>query len=297
MMQIVYILSLILISHSYSATKILMPTDNLPRELIYLTESLQELHLKHPGKIENIDETFKDLEENFKRLGKQELFFISKSEVYKTSLAFKPPLTVKTKFYRPEIILELNEKLKVVKLNSFAHWLVSSILKDTKNIFENKHFPSLLNERAKGALISGGPKKLQKKLNFTLPWLQSFLYEDPELFQYSLLPLMKKIISNISKKTTYLLNYSSDSLRKSESLVYFKEQSLEIDKAGKPVTVEDILDPLLNKLRNKNLPIPVDDWLGSEDDFATKLTPLKFEHATKDYIPPEKLPQPVDEDW
>lgn len=294
-------LSLIIFSQVsvlHAATKVFMPTDKLPRELIYLTESLQELQVKDISKTKDNDALFKILEDKFQLLSKEELYFLSKAEVYKTSLAFKPPLTIKEKFYQKKIVTEIEDKLKVVQLNSFSHWLVSSILKDTKDIFDNRHFPTYSIERRKGVIATSSSKKLQKKLNFLLPWMQSFLNEDYQLFQYSLIPLMHKILAKIIKKTEYIIVHTNkvQDKDKKQLIEYFKEQSIQLDKTGKPISVEDILDPLIGKLKNKNLPIPVDDWLTNEDDFATGLTPIEIQKPSKGYVAPKKLPSPV-EDW
>ncbi|MBK26670.1 MAG: hypothetical protein CME70_21900 [Halobacteriovorax sp.] len=286
-------------SSAWSATKVLMPSERLPRELIYLTESIQELQLKDIEKTRDNDKLFKNLEDKFQSLSKEELYFISKSEIYKTALAFKPPLNITDKYFQKSIITEVEEKIKTVKLNSFTHWLIASILKDLNDIFNNRDFPTFFAERNKGIVISSKSKRLQKKLNFLLPWIQGFLTEETALFQYSLLPLMNKSLQNISIKIDYLLRHSaaiSPNSKSQEKIVYFEEQSMELDKSGKLVTVEDILDPLIGKLKNNNLPVPVDDWIGDEDDFASGLTPIEINKAEGNYQAPKKLPAPV-EGW
>jgi hypothetical protein len=295
LMIVVIILST---SITLAATRVFMPTDKLPREIIYLTESLQELQAKDIVKTKDNDALFKKLELKFQLLSKQELYFIAKSEVYKTSLAFKPPLKVKNKFYLKKIVTEIEDKLKIVKLNSFSHWLVTSILKDVNDLFDNRHFPTFTIERNRGVISSSSSKRLQKKFNFLLPWMQSFLAEDGQLFQYSLLPLMKKILNKLFVKIEYLTVHTNrlGPSGKKEIITYFKEQTIQLDKTGKPISVEDILDPLIGRLKNKNLPIPVDDWLEDEDDFAKGLTPIKIQKPTGNYVAPEKLPTPVD-DW
>lgn len=295
---LVAVLCIIQSSLSFSATKVFMPTDKLPREMIYLTESIQELQAKDIAKTKDNDALFKKLEEKFQLISKQELYFIAKSEIYKTSLGYRPSLKVKNKFYQKKIITEIEAKLKVVKLNSFSHWLVSSILKDINNLFENGQFPTYTLERNRGVITSGASKKLQKKFNFLLPWMQSFLDEDSRLFQYSLIPLMHKVLNKLLVKITYLTVHTNREASKDPKspIAYFKEQTIQLDKTGKPISVEDILDPLLGKLKNKNLPVPVDDWLQDEDDFATGLTPIKIQKPTGNYTAPEKLPVPVN-DW
>lgn len=280
-----------------AATKVLMPSDKLPRELIYLTESIQELQLKDIEKTKDNDAFFKTLEKKFHSLSKEELYFISKSEIYKTALAYKPPLSITDKYFQKSIISEVEEKIKTEKLNSFTHWLIGSILKDLTDIFNNRDYPTFFAERNKGIVTSSKSKRLQKKLNFLLPWIQSFLSEETALFQYSLLPLMNKSLKNISTKIDYLLRHSAPlklDKESNEKVVYFEEQSMELDKTGKLVTVEDILDPLIGKLKNNNLPIPVDDWVGDEDDFASGLTPIEINKPEGNYQAPKNLPSPAD---
>jgi len=293
------VISILVSFSALSATKVLMPSEKLPRELIYLTESIQELQLKDIEKTRDNDQLFKNLQSKFQKLSKEELYFISKSEIYKTALAFKPPLNITDKYFQKTIISEVEEKIKTVRLNSFTHWLIASILKDLNDIFNNRDFPTFYAERNKGIVSSSKSKRLQKKLNFLLPWIQGFLTEETALFQYSLLPLMNKSLENISTKIDYLLRHSSTlnpKVESEEKVVYFEEQSMELDKSGKLVTVEDILDPLIGKLKNNNLPVPVDDWIGDEDDFASGLTPIEINKAEGNYQAPKKLPAPV-EGW
>ena len=290
-----FILSLYLPLFAIAANKVLMPTDKLPRELIYLTESLQELQIKDIEKTKENDAIFKKLSSNFQVQTKEEIYFITKSEIYKTALAFKPSLNTTDKFYQKAILEEVEGKLKTVKLNSFSHWLIGSILKDIKDIFGSRHFPSFYAERNRGAVVTAKSKRIQKKLNFLLPWIQSFMNEDTTLFQYSLIPLMKKSLEKIELQLSYL-NAHSQKLgdnEEQEKVVYFEEQKLELDKLGKLITVEDILDPLLGQLKNKNLPVPVDDWIENEDDFAKGLTPIKVLKPEGNYKAPEKLPKPA----
>lgn len=282
----------------FSATKVLMPTENLPKELIYLTESLQELNLKNIEKTKDNDQSFTDLEKKLQYLTKQEVYFLVKSEMYKSVLSFKPPAKIKDMYYQKEILALVEERLKTVSLNSFSQWLITSILKDLNILFESKHYPSFTLERGKGVVTSSSSKKMQKKFNFLLPWIQSFLDEEAQLFQYSLIPVMEKSLSSINKKIGYLISFSekSTSEETKDGVKYFKEQVIQLDKAGKAISVEDILNPLIGKLKNKNLPVPVDDWLESEDDFATGLTPVQIQKPSGNYIAPKKLPKPV-EGW
>jgi hypothetical protein len=278
------------------SVELLMPTDKLPRELIYLTESMQEIDLKDRERVKANDKLFLELEMVFRKLTKEELYFISKSELYKTALAFKPPLKITEKYYSQEIISEIEEKLKTTKLNSFSHWLIGGILKDLNNLFESRHFPSFINERNKGALTSGRSRTIQKKMNFLLPWLQSFMNEETALFEHSLRPLMLKTLKKIHVKANYLLDFSKSNLeRKVSAISYFNKQDLKLNKDGKSSTVEDILDPLLSGLKNKNLPIPVDDWVDKDDEFTKGLTPLPVLRPTGNYTAPKNLPVPAEE--
>lgn len=280
---------------TFAATKVLMPTEKLPRELIYLTESLQELQIKDIEKTRDNDETFKKLSKEFQNLTKEELYFISKSEVYKTVLKFRPTSSVKEEYYKEEILEKISEKLSTTKINSFTHWLIKGIVKDIKDIFSSRAFPTFVIERKKGVVSSSSSRKVLRKLNFLLPWIQSFMTEDTGLFELSLLPMMNEILKKISEKIGYLALYSTNDSKNDEEIKYFEEQTIQLDKSGKPVTVEDILDPLLGKYKNKNLPIPVDDWIQDEDDFAKTLTPIKNLAPTEGYRAPEKLPDPVEE--
>jgi hypothetical protein len=273
-----------------------MPTDKLPRELIYLTESLQEIDLKNEERIRQNDKIFLNIETLFKRLTKEELYFLSKTELYKTALAFRPPLKVSEKFYSKDIIVKVDEKLKITKLNSFSHWLIAGILKDLSNLFESRHFPSFINERNKGALTSGKSRSIQKKMNFLLPWLQSFMNEETGLFEYSLRPLMLKTLEKIQTKANYLMDFSrANTSRKIKETTYFLKQNLNINKEGRPTTVEEILDPLLSGLKNKNLPVPVDDWIDEEDEFTKGLTPSPVVNPSGNNTAPKTLPTPVEE--
>lgn len=291
-----FILGLLYSSLSLSAVEVLMPTDNLPRELIYLTESMQDLDLKDTEKLKKNDKLFLEIEALFKQLTKEELYFISKAELYKTTLAFKPSLKISEKYYSKEIISEIEEKLKVTKLNSFSHWLISGLLKDLSDLFESRHFPSFLNERNKGALTNGKSRSTQKKFNFLLPWLQSFMNEEIALFEYSLRPLMLKTLEKIQIKGNYLLDFSKpNSARKVQKVSYFSKQKLNINKEGKASTVEDILDPILSGLKNKNLPVPVDDWIDEQDEFSKGLSPSPVVKPGTNTTSPINLPTPVEE--
>jgi hypothetical protein len=120
--------------------------------------------------------------------------------------------------------------------------------------------------------------------------------EEVALFEYSLRPLMLKTLEKVLSKGNYLLDFSkTNAPREPQDLTYFSKQKLNLNNDGKSSTVEEILDPLLSGLKNKNLPIPVDDWIEEEDEFSKGLSPTPILKPTGNYTAPKNLPTPVEE--
>lgn len=278
-----------------------MPVKDFPSELTFLIESIQDYKL---GKKESED-FFKELslmDQIFGELTKEEIYFISKSEIYKSFLKINPEKkSYPIKYYNPEIVEKFKKALSKnkKKYSKFVLWIGYAIATDLENIFNSYNFPMLvIRKKNKRPYSSNQMKKLDKKFRLLIPWYDNFVIRDPEDLAKFIKDKMLSNLAHLNKISILLHKFSRFKKFKAlklakEDFILFKLKDVSKIEVKMP-TDEDILNSIkIPKVEKKPVLNAKKKWTPKE--IKEGKAPL-FPMADPNYIPPKTLPKPVD-DW
>ncbi len=266
-----------------SAVQIFKPKENLPVEFSYLIESLQQYPLTEKER-EELSQEIKKLDKLFSQMSKEEVFFLSKSEIYQ-ELLNKPRLAQQQKFYDKKILRTLLDfiETKIESYHPFAKWIMIATYADLKLIFGSPYYNTFIVEKKALALKNKNAAMIEKKLSLVLPWYEDIIGQSPEEFHENLKPIMMAILSKINRKIGYLLEYSrfdKTDLSTTGELKYFEVTTSE-GKVEKKDPIADLEIP-----NEKPAESAKQEWMPRNE--PTEPNP--------NYVAPEKLPSPTD-DW
>ncbi len=287
-------------------------TDAAPLELSLIYSSIYKKNL--PPLIQTkLNELSNQLMTNFSKLSKEEIYFIAKSEIYKTILSER--LSKKSDADRPHPNIEEIEKrvlfyLDDKQLTPFASWVLTAILKDLQvsgqlNVTTNKTYSLLL------------------------PWVYYIMSTDPISFNNICHEIAISSLEVILQQTTILISLSKFNDKKTPeptsdvtTTSYLVENDTIIVNESEENSLEDFLksetEPITTKEKTTTnnwvpkddntlplskpdptytppsvLPVPVSSW----DDLPINSNSINlFPTPEPNYQPPSQLPVPVD-DW
>lgn len=316
--------------------EVYLPNNKFPLEFVLLIQSLQ--------KIELTDEEKKDLIKNIAIIdqiaaimSKEEIFFIIKTEIYKAILNKYKDEKTRFKLYRPENIVKLKDfsKRKFTALLPFANWMARAIQSDMKVIIKSHLFNKLINHLKRTNLINNSNlRKVKRRLSLLLPWYQklSTLAKNDidELMKEFMIECLRKITFFIKslaqftqekelaispKVTSYKFfkkfdlssirgipkSYDILTIMKFDDEVKTAKQTLTESSKWKPskeVLPKGYPTPSPNYVPPEVLPQPVDDWMPKEDKDTSKISkrniPLVVPTIDPKYVPPKNLPKPAE---
>lgn len=275
-----------------------MPNDTLPLEISHIVTTIQQFDLDSSEK-QTLKELLTEIDVSFNQMTKEEIFFISKSEIYKAILKFKPQLNIRARSYDPIILKELDEIIKENKRSPFTRWIIKSIHADLKKLFKSPLFHSFNKTHVRLKLTTRQQKLFRRKMNLLLPWYEQLTNSTIEEFEKNLKPLLFFSLKNIaqnSKKLVLFSRFKIQNRSKSNSkLTFFSLQKKEILDKKKPLTTSilEIINPVINSSPLEQLPDPVSDWI-PRDDHGKEIKAIASHIRDLSYKPPKKLPSPVD---
>ena len=244
---------------------------DLPGELKLIFQSLAKIKLNEKEK-KMLDDIVWHVDRYFTSMEKEEIFFLIKVNVYKTILEFKKKNKRILSISPEEMENLVGEKLKSAPYSEFSKWLLRAIISDYKNIIKTKNYK----------IIHGDSKKLQ----LIMPWYFDFINLSMEEFELNLKDLYFLILKKISLASMGLLNHSRFNYKESpsEKLAFFeyREPALLIQ----PDTLDNILAIPSEPADSSPVAAPWRPRGQRRDDDLLK---------DPDYIPPEKLPESIDE--
>lgn len=286
-------------SKDQNKRKFLVPKNNLPVEMGFL---IQSLHLSKLSPIEKriLDQSLVKLDQVFESLSKEEIFFIIKTEAYKTILKHKPDLQVQKSSYNKDIIKFFDSYIHKEPITPFAKWTLYSIKSDLEEILESSMFATWQVRKKYNNPLDGKLRRLEKKLNLLLPWYEYMKLTGPKEFDDGLKDLMLSLLDKINLYSFQLVSYANPTTVEITPLrpkfTYFEEREFDIEKKAEfEKTVEKVVDSVLKNQKPKALPTPVNDWLPKEDGSLPE-NARALPTPDPNYKAPEELPKPVD-DW
>ncbi|MBT3585715.1 MAG: hypothetical protein HN509_12495 [Halobacteriovoraceae bacterium] len=242
----------------------------------------------------------KDLDFYFSKMTKEEILFISKTEIYKLLLKSKPKLKIRASSYDRKILDKIQAHANHVK-KPLSKWLLLSIKTDLKELFDNAAFKRLQKEILGVFKVrKKSTKKLKKKIDFLLPWYELIDTFGVEELDDQLLDLCYQAIENINLQSKLILTYSRfsdiEAARKNHSsLAFFLEKEQKPDYIKDSPTLDQIIQPLVKLPNPFVLPKPTNDWAPKADD-TIQARALVIPTPNPNYKAPKEIPQPVN-DW
>jgi len=265
--------------------KIVRPTNELPAELSLIYQSYQGPNA-NSSLLQKILQYSFQIETYAPLINKEDLYFIIKSEIYKTILRNGDSVKM---IITPDDLKLIYDNIKKCD-DPFLKWIQLSLASDARSVFNGKNYREYVLQNANGRLDTVIAKKTYKKLQILSRLFSQFNVDSSQGIKQDLQTLIEKIINNVIQ-SLYIMSSEtrfdkiptiSDDPSK---LKYFKLElptTNPIAKSSKQSekSVEDILD---GEPAPQKMPIPVEeDW--SED----KNSPLDL----------KKLPKPSnDADW
>jgi len=258
------------------------PKEDMPYELKIIYQSYNALALDKDSTSDQMYRFLEILLKNLSHMDREEILFLSKSEILKTILKLKPESATST-VLSGEFLRDLKSQLTSEEYNQmlpYSKWLLTSLLIDYEDLYKGKN-------RNQVTL---------KRLEMILPYLNyirlNSLKDFDQMNHEVLLVISKKLVHF----TSALLFYSSRLGAVATKTMLADISNQKPQEAHSDKSIESIIDPILEKHKKLGLPLPVDDWKPSETDYGLSTKPQSTESAKSAPITPENLPKPVD-DW
>jgi hypothetical protein len=284
-------------STSFSASSnshvIFQTGKGLPLEFDYILESIQKYITSNKEKT-LFKQKISKLDQLFSKMTKEEIFFIIKSESYKTILKIKPQFAIKKSYYDQKSLTVFDKFLSSKTISSFSKWVARSIYNDLKNIYSSSEFTTYMYRKKNSSILTKEYILIDKKLNILLPWVGYLLLSRPNEFEEDMKKYMTELFEKISIYANQYLQFSKfekveiSPLKTKLRFFYIKEyiDPIQTDIGSSVLKIEDInIDP--------------DQFLVDEDaisGWVPKNAPPVIPTPDPNYIKPDKLPVPTN-DW
>ncbi|MBL6988861.1 MAG: hypothetical protein ISR65_03750 [Bacteriovoracaceae bacterium] len=280
--------------------------DKLPLELIFLIDSIQRLSAKSWDKIQfrDFSQTILKLDLAFSKMQHLDMFFLAKTEIYKSILHFNQSIKSIHSIPTPKQF-EINRKLlssKLKNLPAFVFWLVMATQRDIKLLIGSTSYNDLMEHlKRKRRLKDRRLKSLHHKFNYLLPLYEKIITLTEEELGQDLLPLMNSTLKKLAHFGTIFVRYGhyqtktktkakgKGKTKDEDKLQFFTIANQLSNNETLQSRVDEIIDNLINKIANQTGPALPPQWAPQADTIGlTKPNPH--------YLPPQKLPRPVT-DW
>lgn len=281
MKLIISLIFFMLSSLAFGKVQYFHPNSEMPVELKTIFDSYNSLATEKDAYTDEMAKYLEFINNNFSKLDREEILFISKSEIIKTVLKESPKEFI-TSAIPQDFLTELSINLKSEEsqnLTPFAKWLITSLLADYDNLY-----------RMKKNTVT------QKRLDLIIPFLNGIRLNGIADFEVRCRDLMLLITKRLVHFSSVMLLYSS---RLGITPI---NQKLAVINQVKPTQsngireIEDIISPIIEKHKKLGLPVPVDDWKPTEADFNLNSQVVNPSEKVQKPLDPSDLPKPVD-DW
>lgn len=317
MKSLLFLLLMISFSVKGESISIYSPAKSLPLELKYLIESIQLSDLKRYEQ-NNFKANLQKLDQMVEKFSTEELFFVIKSEAYKSILKVKPDYMVKKSYYDVNIIDNLDHYSKSKTISSFSKWVANSIQKDLKDVFLSSDYTTYMYRKKNNSILTPRYLKVDKKLKILLPWYAYLHLTPPNEFDVEMRKVMILLFDKVVIYLEQLLSFSRfekfelNPLRK--EFKYFSLRKFNPESKEALAPTQEQASPLNNLVQEEVKPETkkeddstvsrtqeiekANEWMPKEDvaDQDVKVDPTPIPTPDPNYKAPEKLPEPVN-DW
>ncbi len=273
------------------------PKRKMPYEIESLIKSIQWNDLK-PSLKKKFKSNVGKIDFMINKISDKDFYFLTKAMTYKYLLKHHPINQIPVGFYDTNPFLSSKFKKESIKLIPFGQWLLATIVRDLREIHRTPNYRSFLKWRKKTGLATPEVKKIEKRLNLIVPWFIFFQKRSVQEANWDLQPILSNVLSNLGdhfKVYWELKNSQKLTWPKNFKISWFTSQKKETE--NKRESLLNIVEDTVKKHELKNLPLPINDWIPNNSDFASKLTPNpKNQQPRSNYNPPKTLPKPID-DW
>jgi hypothetical protein len=246
----------------------------IPSELNLLLESFQreELEaesfqklLKHAHAIDSLA----------KMVTKEELFFITKTEIYKTFLKNVSSTKVLIDGADAKLFLQASKKAT----DPFIKWLLQALATDADNVINSSFYKDFTAEKSVGLVKSENAKRIQRSLQLLSRFYVLINIEHPNMMKSDLFNSYDESLTNV--EAALFLVASESHFEKLEPIS-------KIDEPFKFFTLK-------NRPKKKDRPVPKNTSKSVEDIIDDVPETLEEEAET---LPSSiNLPKPSSEDW
>jgi hypothetical protein len=276
----------------------------IPAELKLLFQSIPVNSLSEEDKL-LFEKSLLVMDQNFPLLSKEEVFFLCKTEIYKTILKKHKEKDIDLKLVDGKFIRQIDQKMDSIKGNPitpFSTWLILAILSDYKQLISAPQNLSFV------ALARNGSKSKdrsfliwEKKMKMIFPWIELFLASDFDEFETISQSLRLEILKILSQYSSLIIKHTKFKnelvVKKStiNSLQFFKWKTIQEKTPTNFFAEED---------QASSVPTPIPGWTPkdspvtpeSDQQGKSAVLPPNYPTPSTNYSPPEKLPEPVN-DW
>jgi hypothetical protein len=277
MSKLIFIFFLCLTSQQlFSSEKIptaayaILGSKDLPLEMNLLLKSLQSAP-ESGGLTQEMVKVLINIDSLARLLSKEDIFLLSKIEIYKTML--------KTDSNNPKATIN-SDTLKIFKMfvsnadDPFVRWFFGAMAQDIQTLLSSTSYKEYLLQKNNGKIERLEYQKIDKKIQLLYRW--AILIDSDEKFQKEITSAMAESLKNI-EESFYLMilntNFQkipqpSDSI---SNLKFFTLQVIDkspLEHKNEVKSVEDILSPILeeNNISPDQLPKPSsENWLIDEN--------------------------------
>lgn len=270
-------------------------------EVKALVESFKMDYMTEEEK-KDLKEKIRTLDNLLTHLKEKDHYFISKTSIYKWLLKNKPVINVPADF----VLENFDAKAEIRDLSPFPRWLLTALRTDSARLVQEPNYESYRRALAKDP-ASVKNSSLHKRIAMIKPWLYLFQKEDASQIDLRMMKFHFSILDHVISQLKVFYQFNSEQLPESKpELAYFSFKDQERPKNNEEKTLS-ILDEVIEKHKKENLPVPTGEWsLSSEDTWLpneenkelSTIQKINIENPkpSKEYVAPEKLPEPID-DW
>ena len=274
------ILLLLLINTTFAAY--IPIKGKIPSELHHIITTLQTSSLYSAHK-EEINSIIPRMDQALSSLDSDDIHLIIKSEIFKTLLQFPPSAKRSFESLSPKMIEDIHAVSKKVK-SPFLSWLSLAVRADLKQLLHSPLFPSFKKAiKSPHAKWSRPMILMKKKFSLLLPWHDYLTTTSEGQLSEKLYPLLLKCLRQIHFKSARYASLIPSHSPAQDKLQYFEK----ILPATQKNPLDSLINPVIERNKKADLPLPVDGWVPKKKDDYTQ----KLPEPTDDW-----LPEPVD-DW
>ncbi len=274
-----------------------IPEKKMPYEIESIVRSIQWDNLKNDLK-ENMQNNVGKIDFMMSKVPESDLYFISKTTIYKYLLENRPSSKISKNFYDSSPFLDFKIKKGNIKLVPFGEWLLSVILRDLNEIYHTPDYKKYLKSRKDSNFTTPKTNKMAKQLNLIVPWFVFFQERSIQEINWELQFVIDKVLVQLGDQLKIyweLKTGAKITWPNHFKITWFSYKKRETQ--TQKDSLSEIVEGVVQGQKLQELPAPTDDWNMRPSDFASNLTPiLKNQEPDPQYSPPEKLPEPVD-DW